>query len=50
MNGFTLGADAGGATEWANITASEILLRSAADAALQLRIAQYLIRKWRIPT
>lgn len=45
-NGFTLAAR-GNATQFGNITWSEALLRSAADAdALQLRIAAFEMRKW----
>lgn len=49
MDGFTLGAYGLVTTRFANITFSEALIAARADSdALQLRIADALMRKWRV--
>lgn len=48
MNGFTLGSEYGGTTEFGNIVVSEVAIYSAAhDTATQDRLVLYAGRKWR---
>lgn len=48
LGGFTLGSDAGGATEWANTTTNEVAVYSTAQTTAQLnQFATYAASKWR---